>query len=214
MMTAPIDVLSDLTPVIDEHALYRYLGYPEGKMPEGRVVDVLRKQEEHLPDLLEPCAVYAHVAGRACFDRGFVLHDREVALCVATIGGKLEAKAAGYAAQGDVLAAFVLDTLGSVYAEGTAEAAYRKLAEAAQHEGLELGCRISPGYGTWTLSYQSAIFDLLPAHHIGVRLTSGLMMVPRKSVSFAAERSVDPVRLREGEQCACCQMQNCRYRHA
>lgn len=211
-MTVPAEFLDHVTPVVDERALVRYLGYPAGKAPHGRVAEVLDRQRKLLAGLVEPRAVYMNCSGQECFAFDFPLYDRDVVLCVVTIGSALEAKASEYAARGDVVSAFVLDTLGSVHAEGAAEAAYQQLAQVARRDGLQLGCRISPGYGTWPLSYQRAIFDVLPVERIGVHLTPGLMMVPRKSVSFAAERSPAPIRLREGDQCAYCLMPDCRYR--
>jgi|GEM_PF-1217978 len=205
--------LDGLTAVFDERSFRRYLGYPRGTTPDDRVQETLQKQKKLLPDLLKPRGIYACFSGQACFNQDFPLYERDVILCVVTIGGKLEARAAEYAARGDVLAGFVLDTLGSVYAEGIAEAAYLRLAELGREAGVQIGCRISPGYGNWPLTYQEKIFALLPVEQIGVRLTSRLMMVPRKSVSFAAERSADPMRIREGDQCEDCRMGDCRYRH-
>jgi len=209
---AKIDFFNKLTPVFDEKSLYRYLGYPSGKTPEPRVMETLHREQKRLPELLEPRGVYSLIPGEVCFDDDFPLHGRNVFLCVVTIGDRLEKRAAEHAERGDVLSGFVLDTLGSVFAEGAAEAAYLRLSEMTEKDGLLIGCRISPGYGTWQLTYQTRIFDLLPADKIGVGLTPGLMMTPRKSVSFAAERSADPIRMREGEQCEYCELEQCRYR--
>jgi len=209
---ARINFFEDLTPVFDERSSYRYLGYPAGKSPDQRVVEVLQQEKELLPELLAPQGVYGLFPGEVCFDDDFPLYGREVFLCIVTIGDQLEKRAAEHAARGDVLAGFVLDTLGSVYAEGAAEAAYLRLSDMAEKDGLFIGCRISPGYGTWQLTYQKKIFELLPADKIEVSLTPGLMMTPRKSVSFAAERSADPIRMREGEQCEYCELEQCRYR--
>jgi hypothetical protein len=216
MKTTPpqIDFFDQLTPLFDERSLYRYLGYPAGKSPDPRVRDALRREKKLLPDLLKPRGVFGLFPGAECFDAGFPLYGRQVYLCVVTIGNNVEKRAAEYAGRGDVLSGFVLDTLGSVYAEGVAEEACCRLAAIAQKAGLTVGCRISPGYGAWQLAYQRKIFELLPAEKIGVRLTPGLMMVPRKSVSFAVERAADPIRMREGEQCDYCELEQCRYRRA
>jgi hypothetical protein len=214
MTTAPqeIDILEDLCPAIDDRMLLRYLGYPSGELPDPRVSDVLARQREIMPTLLQPRAVTGIFSGNVCFASDFPLYDREIFLSIVTIGDQVEKRAAHYAAAGDVLNGFVLDTLGSVCAENAAAAAYQHCRRAAVAEGVQVGCRISPGYGTWALESQQAVFAVLPAALIGVRLSPGLMMVPRKSVSFAAERAAEPLRLREGEQCEHCEMDNCRYR--
>ena len=214
METTPhnIEILTDITPTFNEQVLLWYLGYPGGEKPDTRVAEALATQKKLLPDLLQPRGACGVFTGRVCFNPDFPLYDREIYLCVVTIGDKLEKRATEHAAAGDVLDSFVLDTLGSVYAEGAAAVAYQKFCEDARADELQVGCRISPGYGTWSLEHQKDIFALLPVEKIGVRLSPGLMMIPRKSVSFAAERSAAPLRLREGEQCDNCEMDNCRYR--
>lgn len=207
-----IGFLDDLLPSFDERTLLRYLGYPREGEPDARVTAVLAEQRKQLPGLLQPRGTWGIFPGTVCFAADFPLYEREIYLCVVTIGDKLEKQAAACAATGDVLDSFVLDTLGSVYAEGAAAAAYRMCRDAAVADGMQVGCRISPGYGTWSLEHQKDIFARLPADQIGVRLSPGLMMIPRKSVSFAAERSAEPLRLREGEQCEHCEMDDCRYR--
>ncbi len=202
----------DLAPVIHEEMLLHYLGYPDGELPDDRVTSMLDRQREIVPELIRPRGVYGRFAGDVCFDPGFPLYKKQVYLCVVTIGDRLERRAAEYSAAGDILAAFVLDTLGSVYAEGLAEAANRRLISIPDDKSLRLGCRISPGYGRWALERQKDIFTLLPTAEIGVSLTPGLMMTPRKSVSFAVEIAAKPVRVREGDQCEYCEMQDCRYR--
>lgn len=214
LSTPKFEILTDLTPVFDEKSLWRYLGYPRGATPDERIRQTVAQQQASLPELLSPRGVAGLFSGSACFDADFALYDREVILCVVTIGDKLESRAAEYAASGEVSSGFVLDTLGSVYAEGLAEAAYRNFKQQAAQDGLKVGCRISPGYGSWALERQKDIFAVLPVEQIGIKLTPGLMMAPRKSVSFAVERSTEPLQLREGEQCVHCTARDCRFRHA
>jgi len=214
MTTTPaiIKIHEDIIPAIDDRTLLRYFGYPQVGTPDQRVLETLAEQRDMLPKMLQPRAIWGIFDGSACFPADFPLYNREVYLCVVTISDQLEKRVAQYAAAGDVLRGFLLDTLGSVCAENAAAVAYERCHTAATTDGLQVGCRISPGYGAWALAYQKNIFTLLPAEQIGIRLTSGLMMVPRKSVSFAAERAAEPLQLRNGDQCATCEMDHCRYR--
>ena len=91
-----IELLNDLKPVYDERSLYRYLGYPQGEEPENQVREMLDGQKKLLPELLNPRGVYGCFPGRQCFDHDFPLYERDVFLCVVTIGEKLEARAAEY----------------------------------------------------------------------------------------------------------------------
>ena len=43
---------------------------------------------------------------------------------------------------------------------------------------------VRPGFEKWPITNQTAIFSMLDASKIGVRLTDSLLMVPSKSVSF------------------------------
>jgi hypothetical protein len=57
------------------------------------------------------------------------------------------------------------------------------------------------------------LLALLPAAELGITLTSGQMMIPRKSVSFAVsfeERAPDEHR--PGSACERCGLERCRHR--
>ncbi len=203
-----------LEPVVNQTLLFRYLGYPDEHAADKRVLDALRRCKQRVPSLIDPQGVFCQCNGINIFAPDFPLADRDVYVVVVTIGKSLEQQAQQLAASGDVLESFVLDTLGSVYAEGTAEALYRELATAAEADGLTVGCRISPGYGKWALDHQRDIFALLPVERIGVTLSPGLMMRPRKSISFATERAKYPLRMREGDQCEYCEFEQCRFRRS
>ncbi|NMC05202.1 MAG: hypothetical protein GYA24_08325 [Candidatus Lokiarchaeota archaeon] len=43
---------------------------------------------------------------------------------------------------------------------------------------------IRPGFEKWPISNQSLLFSMLDASRIGVKLTTSLLMVPSKSISF------------------------------
>jgi hypothetical protein len=81
---------------------------------------------------------------------------------------------------------------------------------------------VSPGYGTWPITAQRALFDLLPHDEIQVELLPSCLMTPRKSVSFAVwlgERETPGVGQGnaagdEGRtaRCAICDLPSCPYR--
>ena len=73
--------------------------------------------------------------------------------------------------------------------------------------------RISPGYGRWAIEGQPRLLALLPARELGITLTEGLMMVPRKSVSFATRVGADDgVAPRDRRRCCRCELLSCPYR--
>jgi cobalamin-dependent methionine synthase I len=111
-----------------------------------------------------------------------------------------------------MLAAVVLDAIGSAAAEATARYANERIDEMAAAVGLKTSCRASPGYGDWDVKEQKNLFELVPAERIGVTLTASSMMVPRKSVSFAVHIAEEPVRLRSEGSCRNCDLETCSYR--
>ncbi|HOO70722.1 MAG TPA: hypothetical protein PK926_03095 [Spirochaetota bacterium] len=83
----------------------------------------------------------------------------------------------------ELLAQYLLDTWASLYCELAFREFYERI-------GLEYGAhkfflspRCSPGYADFGLGNQEGIFALLRPEKIGVALSSGLMMVPEKTVS-------------------------------
>ena len=113
---------------------------------------------------------------------------------------------------GELLDALLLDAIGSAAAEAAADALNESLCEEARAEGLHAAPRVSPGYGAWDVAHQRALLALLPAAELGISLTSGQMMVPRKSVSFAVRFECAARPGAEATLCARCGMASCRHR--
>lgn len=75
-------------------------------------------------------------------------------------------------------------------------------------------CRISPGYRGWPLTAQEAIFARLPHNAIGVQLLPSMLMVPRKSVTFALWLDPDGRVIAGGDGCSRCRLELCPRRAA
>ncbi len=172
--------------------------------------------------LIEPKAVFAFVEVVGIGEdevrlegghvlRSVVLSDllecgQVVAPYVVTIGSSLE-KAASEEARGSILREWILEKVGDYALE-------KVCGYVRSYVGGALGGAVSsfdPGGGTGRLfgiEQQEVIFQILdPAGSIGVRLTSGCMMVPRKSVSgvLAATRQ-------EYVACQYCPRERCESR--
>lgn len=80
--------------------------------------------------------------------------------------------------------AYYLDLCGAVAAEKLAESAEAEIRKEAQARGKKCTARFSCGYGDFPLSQQRQFIELLKLDKLlGIRLTSGDMMVPTKSVT-------------------------------
>ncbi len=108
-----------------------------------------------------------------------------VAIAAVTIGADLEKRVAELSSSGKLADAVILDAFGSALAEGAADEVERQICEEAGARGLGARRRRSPGYGSWRIEAQRALFGILGADRAGIELGESMLMSPRKSVSFA-----------------------------
>lgn len=204
----------ELAPLaVSRREVLRNLGYPRSRGPSARVAEALDRLWDRAAGLLAPRGVLRVVAGQAAAAAGMPGPTEWVGLGIVTAGPALEGAEREHSEAGQMLEALILDAYGSAAAEAAADALNLRLCRLAQAAGFQLPRRISPGYGRWAIEGQTALLRLLEAERIGVRLTEGLMMVPRKSVSFAVRFERD---LRPGpsarRRCAACELVSCAYR--
>lgn len=199
---------------IDPNEVRRYLGARTETRPGTgkRLDEILSDALVRAAVLVVPKAVFAVTAGEE-LPGSSVFDDLDrVAFCICTIGPAIEKEVTLLSQRDELLGAVVLDSVGSVAAEATADYVDRRIQGDAARDGLKTSCRASPGYGDWDIREQAAIFELLPADRIGVRLTPSFMMVPRKSVSFAIHIDEHPVRMRSENSCRNCERTDCPFR--
>jgi len=199
---------------IEPAMVRRFLGTKNGEraIPDGRYDEILDESLAAAGSLLSPKGMYRYAAGRDLPGAmTFAALDR-MAFCVCTIGAALETEVTKLSSGGELLKAVVLDSIGSVAAEAVADYIDKKIGADVAREGLKTSCRASPGYGDWDVREQGAIFRLLPAERIGVRLSETFMMIPRKSISFAVHIASKPAMLRSESSCRACGRTDCPYR--
>lgn len=137
----------------------------------------------------------------------------EMALAVCTIGPRLEERAADHFRQGEPLRGMLLDGIGSAAVDSLTEEACKLIADEASSLGYEAGSPISPGMTGLPITEQWQLLEMVPAQEIGVSLTSGGIMVPRKSASMAIGIGLQMVKWPRSEVCARCHLKKtCPYR--
>ncbi len=187
------------------------LGYSDRSIP-GRVRRILDEIEtETVPLLRTACSirrVEAALLARSEFLRGL---DAAV-FCLVTIGDGVEKAMDAHAQKGDIVRALMLNVYGSAAAEAAADAANALIREEIEREGLRCSRRFSPGYNGWDVAEQRWLLPTLDGEALGVTLTDGCMMVPRKSITFAVSVGEQPVEMREDNACDGCELINCQYR--
>jgi hypothetical protein len=207
-------ILEGFSVRIDPAEVMRFLGSREGGR-EGTGRRLEKAVEEALSmaqGLLAPKGIYTVIAGRDLPGSKMFDELERVAFCICTIGPGVEKEISALSEKGELLEAIVLDSIGSVAAEAVAEYIDGRIQAEALREGLKTSCRVSPGYGDWDIREQVSIFHLLPGERIGVRLSEGYMMIPRKSISFAIQIAEEPIRMRSENSCANCDRVDCPYR--
>ena len=135
-----------------------------------------------------------------------------MALCLVTIGPKLEEELENYKREGQLGRALVLDMYGSAAAESAADAANAAIEAELAEKGLYCSTRFSPGYACWDVREQKWVLPALEADKLGVTLTEGFMMSPRKTITFAMTLADSPVESRHEHSCGTCGMIDCLYK--
>ena len=143
--------------------------------------------------------------------RHFAGAQRLVAV-VCTIGSELENAVTRLLGE-DSLFAFALDGLGNAAVEILSQKICAHIGMQIQSEDMTASTPLSPGSPEWPVETgQGQIFALLEPSRAGIELTSGGMMIPKKSMSFIVGIGPD---MSQTGLCAICSLkQTCRYQHA
>jgi hypothetical protein len=201
----------DLT--VNEEEILRLLACHKlkNKTSNTKLSNLIEKTMALTGDLLHPKGMFKIVDKRVLQTEPYFRGQDKTALALCTIGVELENKVSEFNQKGELARAVVLDAIGSVAAENTADFINLQICEWCQKKGWGTSQRFSPGYGNWSLEGQKFIFSLLPAENIKVRLNQSCMMIPIKSVSFAIKIGEEFVGLSKKKICETCNLKNCPY---
>lgn len=185
-MTSDPKKISNFKIEIDEKRILRLIGYKKKFFEiDNSKKKLILEEKKRLDDLLQPESVYRVIDYEETNKHPIFKDAKKIALCICTIGPKLEEEAAQLMKKNELLRALILDAFGSEAVEEVAIQSDGLLAREARKINLWPSKRFSPGYGKWDIKEQRFIFQILAADKIGVRLRSeSFMMIPRKSISF------------------------------
>ena len=204
MMTLPL--------TIDREEVLRFLGYPAGHQPPDRIAELFEKTLIETRWLADGRGVFVTLPVDRAAEVGLETIDAKgLVIGLVTIGAGVERRAAELLGGGPT-EALLLDAAGSAAVE---EAADRLGAVISGDDGAgirHVSCRISPGYGRWSIRSQTSLFALLPHEEIGVALLPSMLMTPRKSISFAMWLGAGARPIAGLSGCVRCEMERCRYR--
>jgi hypothetical protein len=136
---------------------------------------------------------------------------QRVIAAVCTIGSEME-ETVNHFLDKDPLYALALDGLGNAAVEILAQQVCLCIGKKIQAEGLQVSTPLSPGSSEWSVDVgQPQIFALLEPTQVGISLTSGGMMLPKKSISFIV--GIGP-KMSQANMCDVCDLKGtCRYCH-
>ncbi len=185
-MPETIERIRNFTIELDEKRILRLIGYKSRSYEVHHGIEKLISEEKKkLDSLLQPVALYTILDYEETNKHPIFEHAKKVALCLCTIGPKLEEEIRKLMKKNELLRALILDALGSEAVEEVARQSDEFLATKARKTNLWPSKRFSPGYKKWNIKEQRFVFSILPAEQIGVRLIrDSCMMIPRKSISF------------------------------
>ncbi len=207
---------AEFPPEIPRAQVWRFLGYPAGRRPPERVRAQLDALLCEASGLIKPRGIHARFPRSEAPAVGLAPPESEMtvsgfALALVTIGPGLETRATAALERGDAGSALLLDAVGSAAVEAAADRLGATLGPGAQN-AASAPCRISPGYGDWPLLAQAELFARLPHQEIEVRLLPSMLMVPRKSVSFAVWFDPAGHAIRARADCTRCERGTCPQR--
>lgn len=114
-----------------------------------------------------------------------VLANAEAVCCfMATVGPAVDAEIQRLMQLRHYADAYVLDAIGSTFAENIVDQFYQRMADLQKEKSAGVTLRFSPGYCDWPISQQRPLFKLFDDMDTpNVILNESCLMSPRKSVS-------------------------------
>ena len=112
------------------------------------------------------------------------LKNCDKVICIAaTVGETIENEITHRFEIGDYLDSILLDAAATTAVEQVADSMENAIRQEIERKGYDMRWRYSPGYGDWSLEEQENLFHLSGAEEIGIKLSSAMMMTPRKSIT-------------------------------
>jgi hypothetical protein len=209
---------------IDRTIVERDLGYRKGPAPEfvGQLIDEIWNEIPRrlsitcgfriLPPSIVSLMSDHLLCGEVQISTGSIIASqlrklKTVAVFVSTAGPLLEQWSHELMAEGDMMKAFLVDTMGSEVADRGSEWLEKRIAEHIAPSGWTMTNRYSPGYCDWSVSDQQKLFSFLPPQFCGISLTTSSLMIPIKSISGII--GLGPDVHRGVYQCSICDLKDC-----
>ena len=203
------------------------LGYPEGNLPDPipEVIHSIIKEAPEHTDIQGGWLITDQVAIR---DEGKIQVDglefhptkaiahqvrasEKLAFFMFTAGEGIETWSRTELTEGDPMAGYIIDLIGSEIVVAALDRMQDELAGKMKSAGFNITNRYSPGDCGWPVTDQQKLFSLFPENFCGISLSESSLMHPIKSVSGIIGIGKD-VR-KTAYACDLCEMETCVYRY-
>jgi hypothetical protein len=203
------------------------LGYPEGDLPEPlpAVIDSILKEAPDHTNIQGGYLIKDNVEiGTEPVIRvdGLEFHPtkaiarqvraaEQMAFFMITAGEGITEWSQKELTQGDPMAGYIIDLIGSEIVVAALEKMQDELAAKMTQEGLRITNRYSPGDCGWPVTDQQKLFMLFPENFCGISLSESSLMHPIKSVSGII--GIGKHVRKTAYACDFCEMDSCVYRY-
>ena len=141
------------------------------------------------------------------------LKDCEKVICMAvTVGEDIENEVTKKFQRGEYTSSILLDAAATTAVEQAADAMEKTIKQNPLIRGYNMRWRFSPGYGDLPLTQQTDIFHLSNAEIIGIKLSTSMMMIPRKSITAIIgliNNQTNSIETKEKNRCNNCNNIDC-----
>ena len=135
-------------------------------------------------------------------------------ICIAvTVGEEIENEVTRRFSEGHYVESVLLDAAATAAVEQAADSLESAISQNIFKNGYKMRARFSPGYGDWALTNQEKFFKITGAEEIGMRLSSAMMLMPRKSITaiIGLEKNKSDVKISPDKNCMNCSRENCPF---
>lgn len=209
---------------INREQVIKSLGYKD-TLHKGEVDDLIEEYLIKFPTYVHPAGgfrifpVGSFILGKDFFEveglrfnsgkiiAGQLKKSASLAIFAVSIGPVFDGLIQDFNNDNDILAAYIVNTIGSEAAEKTAGHIEKLIGAELNKRGWGHTNRFSPGYCEWSVAEQHKLFSLLPNNYLGIKLTESALMTPIKSISGII--GIGPHAEKKEYICSICNLENC-----
>jgi hypothetical protein len=188
------------------------MGYPCSTSPSNGIQKKISSELREAAARIEPKGAYLYLEDTSAKGLDLFHPTESFALAIATIGPDLESYARNLIDTGHGATGLIVDAIGTVAAEQTADFVENRIREDLTGQGWKVSRRYAPGYCGWDLKAQRDLLGFFP-NTLSIKLTEACLMLPEKSLSFVCllNKTGDFSNIKLGN-CKRCKQDNCLYR--